>query len=59
MQFTVQEIVEITRGELVQGQPSTLVSALSTDSRTLQPGGAFLTLVGEQFDGSTFIAQAL
>ncbi len=59
MQFTVQEIVEITRGELVQGQPSTLVSALSTDSRTLKPGDAFLTLVGEQFDGSTFIAQAL
>jgi UDP-N-acetylmuramoyl-tripeptide--D-alanyl-D-alanine ligase len=59
MQFTVQEIVEITRGQLVQGQPSTLVSALSTDSRTLKPGDAFLTLVGEQFDGSTFIAQAL
>jgi UDP-N-acetylmuramoyl-tripeptide--D-alanyl-D-alanine ligase len=59
MEFTLKEIVDITKGELVQGGPSTLVKGISTDSRTLNPGEGFLTLVGERFDGSQFIAQAL
>lgn len=34
------------------------VTSVSIDSRTLQPGALFVAIVGENFDGHNFIAQA-
>jgi UDP-N-acetylmuramoyl-tripeptide--D-alanyl-D-alanine ligase len=39
--------------------PSPLLSAISTDSRSLAPGGLFVPLVGERFDGHRFLADAV
>lgn len=40
------------------GRPETSVSSISTDTRTLRPGQLFIALVGERFDGHTFVAKA-
>lgn len=48
MRFTLAEIAHITKGRLV-GEDR-LVTSLSTDTRTLQPGDLFIALVGERFD---------
>jgi UDP-N-acetylmuramoyl-tripeptide--D-alanyl-D-alanine ligase len=59
MKLTVGDIVACTGGTLVAGSPQTIVRSISTDTRTLKPGDAFLSLVGENFDGSRFIEDAL
>ncbi|MBT8407682.1 MAG: UDP-N-acetylmuramoyl-tripeptide--D-alanyl-D-alanine ligase [Deltaproteobacteria bacterium] len=43
---------------MVKGDEQRFTS-ISTDSRTLSPGGLFVALKGEQFDGHQFIAQAV
>lgn len=48
MRFTLAEIARITKGRLV-GEDR-LVTGLSIDTRTLQPGEMFIALVGERFD---------
>lgn len=48
MRFTLAEIAGITKGRLV-GEDR-LVTGLSIDTRTLQPGEMFIALVGERFD---------
>ena len=40
------------------GDGGRLVTHLSTDSRTLQPGDLFVALRGDNFDGHRFVAQA-
>jgi len=40
-------------------QTSQTVSAINTDSRTLQPGELFIALQGPNFDGHDFVAQAI
>ena len=48
MRFTLAEIAQITKGQLVgEDKP---VTRLSIDTRTLQPGDLFIALVGERFD---------
>lgn len=54
MKFTLAEIARITKGRLV-GEDR-LVSSLSTDTRTLQPGDLFIALAGERFDPHELIA---
>ncbi|MCY3803363.1 MAG: UDP-N-acetylmuramoyl-tripeptide--D-alanyl-D-alanine ligase [Gammaproteobacteria bacterium] len=54
MRFTLGEIAQITKGQLV-GQ-DTLVSSLSIDTRTLHQGDLFIALVGERFDPHELIA---
>ncbi len=55
--WRVREIVDATRGELA-GAPSE-VSVVSTDSRTVGPGGLFVALTGDRFDGHDFVEAAL
>ncbi len=38
--------------------PATGFTAISTDTRTLEPGALFVALVGERFDAHDFLAQA-
>jgi UDP-N-acetylmuramoyl-tripeptide--D-alanyl-D-alanine ligase len=58
-QFTVNELSHATGGVLRQGAESTPVFGVSTDSRKVREGDAFIALVGESFDGHAFVAQCL
>ena len=59
MQFSVQEIINITGGQLVRGHLDQTVGRVSTDSRSLCIGDLFLALLGEHFDGHDFLSQAV
>ena len=59
MQFSVQEIINITDGQLVRGHLNQMVDRVSTDSRSLCAGDLFLALLGEHFDGHDFLSQAV
>ncbi len=58
MRFTVEAIVEATGGRLVGGRADAPPARISTDTRTLEPGDAFVALRGERFDGHAFLHQA-
>jgi UDP-N-acetylmuramoyl-tripeptide--D-alanyl-D-alanine ligase len=54
--FTVDELARFTGGRVLRtGKPSV---GVSTDSRTITKGCAFVALVGDNFDGHAFTAQA-
>lgn len=55
--FTVNEIAEAVGGR-VTGDGAIGVSAVSTDTRTIQRGDLYIAIKGENFDGNDFIAQA-
>jgi UDP-N-acetylmuramoyl-tripeptide--D-alanyl-D-alanine ligase len=56
--LTLAQIAAFAGGSVASGNAETLVSRVSTDSRTLQPGDLFVPLRGENFDGHKFIQQA-
>ena len=53
--FRVNEIVQATKGQLIQGDPENIIANISTDSRSVKPFEAFLALRGVHFDGHDFI----
>ena len=55
MNLTIAEILQATQGTLIQGNPNTVITQVSTDSRTLKKGYLFVALVGEKFDGHNFL----
>jgi UDP-N-acetylmuramoyl-tripeptide--D-alanyl-D-alanine ligase len=56
MKRTLSDAAKITGGELVgEDRP---YGAVSTDSRTLNPGALFVALRGPNFDGSAFVTAA-
>lgn len=57
--FRVSDIINATAGSLERGNPATIVSNISTDSRTLKEGDLFVALKGENFDGHDFVCQAI
>ncbi len=56
--LTLQQLVDFSGGRLLRGDAGRLVSAVSTDTRTLQPGEIFLALRGENFDGHDHLRAA-
>ena len=58
MTWTAQQLADITRGEL-RAPADLVISGISTDTRDLQPGSAFVGIVGEHFDGADFAQQAI
>jgi len=55
--FTVEEIARATGGRVVEsGAPSI---GVSTDSRAITEGAAFVALTGDKFDGHAFLASAV
>lgn len=59
MKLTVQEIVEATKGELVNGDNKTIIHGISTDSRNIKNHEMFIPLRGEHFNGHDFIKGAV
>ncbi|MCD8007569.1 MAG: UDP-N-acetylmuramoyl-tripeptide--D-alanyl-D-alanine ligase [Clostridiales bacterium] len=59
--ITLREIVEAVHGRLLGSfrNLNVLVSSVDTDSRAMSLGALFVPLVGERFDGHTYIAKAL
>jgi UDP-N-acetylmuramoyl-tripeptide--D-alanyl-D-alanine ligase len=56
--LSLRKVAELAQGSLSAGDPGMMVSRVSTDSRTLQPGDLFVPLRGDNFDGHKFVAQA-
>lgn len=56
--FEMDEILRATRGTLVNGPSIGTATGITTDTRTLRPGEAFLALRGEKFDGHDYLQQA-
>jgi UDP-N-acetylmuramoyl-tripeptide--D-alanyl-D-alanine ligase len=56
--LSLAQIAAFADGSVASGNAETLVSRVSTDSRTLQAGDLFVPLRGENFDGHKFIQQA-
>ena len=52
----LSQIAPVLHGRLVGGDAQ--CSAVSTDTRNIQPGDLFIALKGEHFDGAQFVAQA-
>ena len=55
---TVEQIAEVTNGEILSGNSQTECHSVSTDTRTLTAGSLYIPLVGERFDGHEFVSQA-
>lgn len=54
----VYEIIEATKGRLLSGDMNKDIVSFSQDSRRVQPGGMYIPLKGERFDGHQFIDSA-
>lgn len=59
LRASVETIANITGGEVLVGNPATLISGLSVDSREIAVLGAFVALPGEQVDGHDYLAEAI
>ena len=53
----LSEIARFAGAEIVLGSGETLISRVSTDSRTIKTGDLFVTLRGEHFDAHNFLEQ--
>ncbi|MBD8890576.1 UDP-N-acetylmuramoylalanyl-D-glutamyl-2,6-diaminopimelate--D-alanyl-D-alanine ligase [Roseibium litorale] len=49
----------VATGGTVRGEVAEAITGISIDSRTLQPGDAFVAILGDRFDGHDFAAAAL
>ncbi|MEA5050342.1 MAG: UDP-N-acetylmuramoyl-tripeptide--D-alanyl-D-alanine ligase [Oscillospiraceae bacterium] len=49
----------LLQGIAVTKQPDRLISAVTTDSRSITPGCLFVAIVGDRFDGNDFARSAL
>ena len=57
--LTAATVASAAGGELIAGDPASLVSGFSIDSRTLASGDLFLAIRGERFDGHAFVGAAV
>lgn len=55
----VSQILEAVHGTLIAGDRNTAVTEVCTDSRKITENSLFIPLVGEKFDGHSYIASAL
>ncbi len=59
MSWTVAEVLAATEGRLLQGDAGESLTGINTDSRSLEKGGCFVALRGENHDGHDFLASAV
>ena len=55
----LNELVTGLRYEVLQGATTLSIAGVTSDSRQVKPGWAFVAIPGSQMDGHAFIAQAL
>ncbi len=56
--LSIDQIAQFAGAVRQNGHPETLITHLSTDSRTTRPGDLFVALPGENFDGHKFVNDA-
>lgn len=60
MRLTIEEVVKITNGILLQGDKNQIVETMNSDSRfDLSPNGLFIPIYGKQLNGHNFIPSAI
>lgn len=59
MKLTIDRAVSATRGQLLDGGSAPRDLRFSTDTRSIQPGDAFVALRGERFDGHDYTGEAV
>ena len=59
MSWTIDQLLEATNGELINGSASAIISGIGIDSRRLQPHQAFVAIRGPRFDGHAFLQEVL
>ncbi|HHV98112.1 MAG TPA: UDP-N-acetylmuramoyl-tripeptide--D-alanyl-D-alanine ligase [Clostridiaceae bacterium] len=52
------EIMDAVGGTFLSGNSETVITGVSTDSRTISAGNLFIPIAGARFDGHDFIGQA-
>ena len=57
--LTVQQILDVTNGELVIGDRELICENFSKDTRIIEEGDTYIGIRGENFDGNLFWKQAL
>jgi len=57
--FKVVDLLKATNGELLQGRSNVSVKDISRDTRTIKQGELFIALKGPNFDGHSFIKEAI
>lgn len=57
--LSVERLVEVTAGTLLQGDAKAMVNGLAIDSREVEPGAAFVAFAGTTVDGHDFVDAAL
>ena len=57
--FNLGMVADVLNGELVNCDAKTMVSSVSTDTRTIENGALFFALKGENSDGHKFIPSAV
>jgi UDP-N-acetylmuramoyl-tripeptide--D-alanyl-D-alanine ligase len=55
----VHELLKATQGRLIRGDKDSLALGISIDSRTINPGEAFIAIKGNNFDGHDYIYEAI
>lgn len=61
-QLTLAQLIDVLGATVIMGpplDPTLEVTAISTDTRSLLPGSAFVALRGETFDGHDFVDRAI
>ena len=57
--LTAGWLADAAGGRLVSGDPATIVTGISIDTRTLQQGALYVAIKGERLDGHAFVADAV
>ncbi|HEY8450198.1 MAG TPA: Mur ligase family protein, partial [Bacillota bacterium] len=58
MRYRAHEVAQACQGRLLAGPADAWVTGVSTDSRRVRPGDAFVALRGQHADGHAFVAEA-
>ncbi len=58
MNINIDYLCKAVEGELINGDGKAVISGVSTDSRTTNPGQVYFALQGEKHDGHNFARQA-
>ena len=57
--ITIQNIIDVTKGELITGDINFICENFSKDTRQIEQGDIYIGIKGENFDGSLFWKEAL
>ena len=57
--FSINELIEATKGRLIGRAQIPTIKGISIDTRTIRPQDAFIAIKGNNFDGHDFIDEAI